>query len=253
MLDPDDLLWALARIRVTAPVRADEVTGSTNATALEMAAAGDPEWTLAAAAHQTDGRGRLDRRWEDEPGRSLLFSVVLRPTLPPNRAGLLSLLAGAAMALAIRDLTGYRVACKWPNDLLLDGRKVGGILTEAEVRDGRLAFVVLGVGVNLSPPGGVEGAAGIGEGVALRELLGTFLTRFEAVYDADEPSWEERVRGAWLPVAATIGELVEATTSTGEVLRGRAVGIDRFGGLRLSTDAGTALVAFGDVTHLGAA
>jgi BirA family biotin operon repressor/biotin-[acetyl-CoA-carboxylase] ligase len=250
MLDRDDLTWALARIPVIAPVRADEVTGSTNATAQAMAAEGAPEWTLVSAGHQTDGRGRAGRTWTDEPDGALLCSFVLRPDLASNRAGLLSLLAGAAMATAIRDLTGRRVRCKWPNDLLLRDGKVGGILAEATVAGGKIDSVVVGIGVNLRPPADVEGAAGIGEGVPMRELLGTFLQRFVAVYDADELSWEERVRGAWLPVSATIGQLVEATTESGDTVQGRAVGIDRFGGLRLSTDTGEARVAFGDVHHL---
>ena len=250
MLTRDDLLWALARIHVTAPVRADEVTGSTNATAQRIAREGAPEWALVAAAHQTDGHGRLGRSWSDEEGGSLLFSVVLRPSLAPNRTGLLTLLAGASMAGAIRSLAGVPVACKWPNDLLLGEAKVGGILAEAEVLEGRTAFVVLGIGVNLVAPAGVEGAAGIGEGVSMRELLGAFLVRFEEVYTADELSWEERARGAWLSTAATIGRLVEATTDEGATVRGRAVGIDDFGGLRLSTEDGDARVSFGEVTHL---
>jgi BirA family biotin operon repressor/biotin-[acetyl-CoA-carboxylase] ligase len=250
MLTRDDLLWALARIHVTAPVRADEVTGSTNATAQAMARDGAPEWTLVSAAHQTEGRGRLGRTWTDEEGGALLVSVVLRPSLAPNRTGLLTLLAGASMASAIRELTGRHAACKWPNDLLVGEDKVGGILAEAEVIDGRTSFVVVGIGVNLTAPRGVERAAGIGPTTSMRELLGAFLVRFEEVYTADELSWEERARGAWLSTAATIGRLVEATTEHGEAVRGRAVGIDDFGGLRLSTETGEARVAFGEVTHL---
>ena len=104
--------------------------------------------------------------------------------------------------------------------------------------------------MNLVPPPTVDGAAGIGEGRRCVELLGAFLGRFAEVYTADELSWEERARGTWLSVAATIGRLVEATTTTGRAVRGRAVGIDDFGGLRLSTDAGEVSVAFGDVIHL---
>jgi len=98
VLTRDDLIAALAAIRVSAPVRADEVTGSTNASALAMAEDGAPAWTLVAAGHQTDGRGRLGRTWTDVPGRAVLVSVVLRPALPPARLGLLSLAAGAAVA-----------------------------------------------------------------------------------------------------------------------------------------------------------
>lgn len=250
MLTRDDLLHALAQIHETAPVRADEVTGSTNATAAAMAEDGAPQWTLVAASHQTAGRGRLGRTWEDVGGRALLVSVILRPSLSANRAGLLSLLAGASMATAIREVAGRPATCKWPNDLLVEARKVGGILLESSLRDERLASVVVGIGVNLEPPPGVEGAAGIGD-VRLRDLLTSFLVRFHGVYEAETPSWEERVRGAWLPVSSTIGQLVGATSASGEVVRGRAVGIDEFGGLRLSTDRGEARVVFGEIAHLG--
>jgi BirA family biotin operon repressor/biotin-[acetyl-CoA-carboxylase] ligase len=180
----------------------------------------------------------------------LLVSVVLRPALTPEQAGCIPLLAGAAMAGAVRDLTGQPVMCKWPNDLLLEERKVGGILAETEVLGGRVAFLILGLGVNLEAPAHVQGAGGIGDAARLRDLLGAFLVRFQAGYAPSAPSWEERVRDAWLPVAATIGRLVEATTTSGATVRGRAVGIDDTGALLISTDDGEARVAFGDVRHL---
>jgi BirA family transcriptional regulator, biotin operon repressor / biotin---[acetyl-CoA-carboxylase] ligase len=250
MLTTDDLVAALGAIPVRAPVRAEEVTASTNATALELARAGSPEWTLVSAAHQTAGRGRLDRSWADVPGRSLLCSIVLRPALAPARASLLSLLAGACMADAIRTTTGRKASCKWPNDLLVHDDKVGGILLESEIADDRLRYVVVGVGVNLMPPADVERAAGIGEGVGQRALLTAFLVRFASVYTASEPSLPERVRHAWLPVSSTIGQLVRASTVDGHEVVGRAVGIDDFGSLQLSTDAGEVRIAFGDIEHL---
>ncbi len=249
VLTRDDLLQALAAIRVTAPVRAEEVTASTNATAAAMAADGAPVWTLVSASHQTHGRGRLDRVWEDVPGRALMFSLVLRPDLPATRVGLLSLLAGASMAEAIREVTGRRVTCDWPNDLYLDGRKVGGVLAESSVRDGQIEHVVIGLGVNLEPPPGVAEAGGVGD-CSMRELLVAFLVRMAASYEAAEPTLPERVRAAWMPVAGTMGQLVRATGTEGHEIVGRAVGIDDFGSLRLSTDEGEALVSFGDVHHV---
>lgn len=249
MLSTADLRNALAAIRVTAPVRSDEVTPSTNATASAMAEEGAPEWTLVAAGHQTEGRGRLGRDWVDVPGRALMCSVVLRPTMQPNKAGLVSLLAGASMAEAIRDETGLPATCKWPNDVLLGNAKVGGILMESSVRDGRFRHVVLGVGVNLDAPPGLPGATGLGD-VAVRRLFRSFLVRFHEAYVAQEPSLVERVRAAWMPMSATIGKLVEARTTMGEVVVGRGVDLDDFGGLCLSTDSGTAVVSFGDIEHL---
>ncbi|MEP6759022.1 MAG: biotin--[acetyl-CoA-carboxylase] ligase [Actinomycetota bacterium] len=250
MLTRDDLLAALAAIPVNAPVRAEEVTGSTNAAAIELAESGSPEWTLVSAAHQTEGRGRLGRTWTDVPDRSLLCSVVLRPAMPPARAGLLSLLAGACMAEAIRATAGRRVTCKWPNDLMLREEKVGGILLESEVHDGALRYVVVGVGVNLEAPDGVDGAGAIGDRVGLRELLTAFLVAFASAYTTDDASLPERVRHAWLPVSATIGQVVRATTGGGHEVTGRAVGIDDFGSLQLSTDEGELRVGFGEIEHL---
>jgi BirA family biotin operon repressor/biotin-[acetyl-CoA-carboxylase] ligase len=250
MLTNDDLVAALAAIPVVAPVRADEVTGSTNATAVELAEGGAPEWTLVSAAHQTEGKGRLGRAWVDAPGHALMFSFVVRPALPPARAGLLSLLAGACMAEAIRAVAGRDVTCKWPNDLVLHDGKVGGILAESAVDRDTLRYVVIGVGVNLEAPPDVPEAAAIGERAGQRELLAAFITRFAAIYDTHDASLPERVRQAWIPVSATIGQVVSATTTGGHEAVGRAVGIDGFGSLLLSTDTGEVRVAFGDVEHL---
>ena len=250
MLTRDDLLGALAAIPVVAPVRAQEVTGSTNATAIELAEAGTPEWTLVSAAHQTEGRGRLGREWIDVADRALLFSFVLRPVLPPGRAGLLSLLAGACMAEAIRDVAGRQASCKWPNDILLRDAKVGGVLAESAVDNDTIRYVVIGVGVNLEAPEGVEGAGAIGDRAGQRDLLTGFLTRFASIYGTRDASMPERVRQAWTPVSATIGESVRATTIDGHEVTGRAVGLDGFGSLLLSTDEGEVRVAFGEIEHL---
>jgi BirA family transcriptional regulator, biotin operon repressor / biotin---[acetyl-CoA-carboxylase] ligase len=250
MLTRDDLLGALAAIPVIAPVRADEVTGSTNAAAIELAEAGAPEWTLVSAAHQTEGRGRLGREWTDVADRALMFSFVLRPALPPGRASVLTLLAGACMTEAIRDVAGRRVSCKWPNDIVLHDAKVGGILAESAVDDDLLRYVVVGVGVNLETPEGVPGAGAIGELAGQRDLLTGFLTRFASIYATRDASLPERVRQAWVPVSATIGQAVRATTTHGHEVTGRAIGIDEFGSLLLSTDTGEVRVAFGEIEHL---
>src|SRR5437763_13480806 len=92
------LARAMRRAGLDAPVHYDEIAESTNTIALDMAARGEPEWTVVGAGHQTGGRGRLGREWVSEPGASLLFSFLLRPRLPPDRALLLTLLAGVAMA-----------------------------------------------------------------------------------------------------------------------------------------------------------
>ena len=142
-----------------------------------LLAADAPEGAVAVANQQTQGRGRLGRTWLDEPGASLLFSLCLRPSLPVARWPELSLVAGRAVAAAIAAVAGVEPTVKHPNDVLLGGRKVAGILAEAA--DGR---VVLGVGVNVAATP-FEGSAALGGGVDRATLLTEILERLEAGYD----------------------------------------------------------------------
>jgi BirA family transcriptional regulator, biotin operon repressor / biotin---[acetyl-CoA-carboxylase] ligase len=247
-----DLEQALLLADLTAPARWDEVTGSTNATAMELAAAGTPEWTVVAAGHQTQGRGRLGRAWVDRPGGSLMVSIVLRPALPVGDAGILTLLAGAAWAGSARDLTGLDVRCKWPNDLVIDGRKLGGILAEAvSGGDGELAHIVIGSGINIVPPTDVRDAAGLGEAVDPTELLGGFLRRFSADYGEAGVGAAPRALRRWRTVSDTLGRSVRARQLDGEAVEGVALDVDEHGGLVVDTSTGLATVRFGEVEHLG--
>lgn len=239
---------ALRRIGSDAPVRFDEVTGSTQATALELAEAGAPAWTLVGAGHQTRGRGRLGRRWLDRPG-ALLFSVVVRPELPPERGGLVTLLAGVAMADALRASGGSPVRCKWPNDLLVGDAKVGGVLASARPRGDVLAYVVLGVGVNLGAAPDVPGAGALADADPA-EVLGAFLEGFARDLDPHRRTFAEDVLERYRAMCATLGRRVRATTTEGEVVEGEAVDVDDAGGLVVRTDAGRRVVRFGEVEHL---
>lgn len=240
---------ALRRIGSDAPVRFDEVTPSTQVTALELAEAGAPAWTLVAAAHQTEGRGRLGRRWLDEPG-ALLFSVIVRPELAPDRGGLVTLLAGVAMADALRGVTGTEVRCKWPNDLLLDDEKVGGILASAQAGGDVLAYVVLGVGVNLVAAPRVAGAGALAEADPA-QVLGAFLEGFARDLRPSRAGFARDVLERYRALCATIGRRVRARTTEGAVVEGEAVDVDDAGGLVVRTDAGRRTVRFGEVEHLG--
>jgi BirA family transcriptional regulator, biotin operon repressor / biotin---[acetyl-CoA-carboxylase] ligase len=136
-----------------------------------------PEGAAAVAEHQTEGRGRLGRTWLDEPGASLLFSLCLRPAVPSALWPELTPVAGRAAADAVEAVTGRRPEIKPPNDLLLDGRKVAGLLAEAV--DGR---IVLGIGVNVAAAP-FEGSATLGATVDRVELLVELLDRLERAYD----------------------------------------------------------------------
>ena len=246
MLSEESLRRALEAAGVTAPVRWDDVTTSTNTTALVMAARGVPAWTLVAAGHQTGGRGRHGRVWIDRPGRALLCSVVLRPDWPAAAIGLASLAAGVAMAEAASAVSGASVGCKWPNDLLVDGRKVGGILGESELLGDRVTHVVVGAGVNLAPPDDRGDATGLGEDVDAEALLAGYVRRLRSLVEGPVAGITE----AWRAVAVTTGRRVEAVSEGGRRVRGTAADIDDAGALLVDTSDGRVRVPFGEIRHL---
>ena len=249
MLSEHALVHALERAGLRAPVRFDEVTRSTQETALAMAAEGAPEWTLVAAAHQSGGRGRLGRAWLDEPGRALMFSLVLRPDLSVERGGLVSLLAGVAVVEACGVAGEGRAACKWPNDVLVAGRKVAGILAESRASGDRLEHVVLGVGVNLgAPPVGIERAGAVDADP--EDLLAAFLTAFARRYAPAEAAFAADVVEAYRSRCATLGRRVRATSTDGAVVEGRALDVDDAGGLVVAAGERRAVVRFGEIEHL---
>jgi BirA family biotin operon repressor/biotin-[acetyl-CoA-carboxylase] ligase len=132
------------------PLRVLDEVGSTNDEAARWAAAGAPHGALVLADHQSAGRGRRGRAWASRPGRSLQMSLVLRPRLEAGRAGLLTTLLGVAVSEAIEVVAGLPAALKWPNDVLMAGGKVAGILVEGRVEDGSLAVAIAGIGINVA-------------------------------------------------------------------------------------------------------
>ena len=249
MLSDHALTRALERVGLQAPVRFDEVTRSTQETALQMAADGAPEWTLVAAGHQIEGRGRLGRSWEDEPDRALMFSVVLRPDLPSELGGLVTLLAGSAMVDACVEVAGRPAACRWPNDVLVSGRKAAGILAESLVAGDRFEHVVLGLGVNLGVPPKGQPDAGAVEAEDV-DLLEAFLHAFVRRFEPAHPAFPGAVVAGYRRVCSTIGARVRATTVGGTVVEGEAVDVDEVGGLVVRVASGLEVVRFGEVEHL---
>ena len=181
------------RLRTTRMGRRLEVHAeidSTNTRAVALARAGAPEGTLVLAEVQTAGRGRLGRRWQSPPGSALLASLLLRPPLPPIRAQWGTMICTLAAVEAVAEVTGLAAGIKWPNDLVLAGRKVGGVLTELGAGSGgMLDYVVVGMGLNVNlDPGTLDGvmtpatslAAESGAPVSRLDLLLAWLRRVES-------------------------------------------------------------------------
>lgn len=243
-----ELERALAIAGLDAPVRWQEVTGSTNTLAAELAEAGAPEWTIVGAGHQTAGRGRRGRVWLDTPGGSLMTSFVLRPSLSADALGLLTLLAGASWAEAASESTGLSVRCKWPNDLMVGEAKVGGVLAESSVAGGRVRWVVVGSGINLAPSG-IEGSASLGE-TDRPALLGSFLGRFKRGYETPSEGLAADVVERWSAVSATLGERVSALATDGGRTEGVAAAVDGSGRLILDVGDRQVAVASDRIEHL---
>jgi|MCW2727985.1 BirA family biotin operon repressor/biotin-[acetyl-CoA-carboxylase] ligase len=230
-------------------------TGSTNADVADAARAGAPEGTVHTTDQQTAGRGRLDRTWTSPPGSGAIVSVLLRPdAVPAARWVWLPLLAGLAVDATVHEC-GVESGLKWPNDVLVDGRKIAGILLErVETSDGPAA--VIGVGLNVSlrrdelpvPAAtslSLEGATETDRTIVIRSLL----RNLEALYRAWSASGGDPaagIRDSYIRRCVTIGSRVRVMLPRDEVLEGQASGIDDSG--RLLVD-GRAISA-GDVTHV---
>jgi BirA family transcriptional regulator, biotin operon repressor / biotin---[acetyl-CoA-carboxylase] ligase len=213
------------------------------------------------AEHQEAGRGRLDRVWVSPPRAGLTVSVLLRPDVPASRRSWLPLLAGVALAEAVRDVAGVRTALKWPNDLLAaDGGKLAGLLAEA-VPGGSASggVVVLGVGLNVSTTAGElpEGGTSLlvqGGTTDRTALLTGFLRRLAERYRIWSGALGDPIASGlardYLAWSATVGGQVAVTLPDGAVVEGTAEAVDWDGRLVVATGRGRLELAAGDVRHV---
>lgn len=252
-------------------VRLVAETGSTNADLIAEARSGAAEGLVLVAEHQVAGRGRAGRDWTSVPGAGLAVSVLLRPgaatgrwpAVPATGWGWLPLLTGVALAEAVTRTAGVRATLKWPNDLLLEPGKAGGILAEVAGN-----AVVVGAGLNVTlradecPPARPGATALPVTSLALAgarttdrvELLAAFLRRLEGWYAA----WRGQVgdphrsglRDAYLAACVTVGQPVRALLPGNTQLLGTADTVDEEGRLVLRTPQGIRTLAAGDITHL---
>ncbi len=233
-----------------------EVVGesaSTNADAAERFRDGEPEGLVVVAEHQTAGRGRLGREWVTPPRSSLTVSFLLVPQAPAERWPWLPLMAGVAAATAVRRVTGVDARLKWPNDVLADQHKLGGILLERVERDGAAAAVV-GIGINcaqtadeLPVPEATSLALVTGAPVDRSMLLAAVVEAVGTRYD----QWRagDDLRAAYLELCLTPGQEVRVAVPGGEVT-GRAVDVDAAGRLVVRTASGEEHLGAGDVVHV---
>lgn len=228
---------------------------STNDRARELADEGAVHGEVVIAESQTAGRGRRGRTWSSPAGRNLYLSVILRPSLPPQRAPELTLVASVAACEACRK-AGVDTGIKWPNDLLVGGRKVAGILTELSAEADAVHWVILGLGVNLNsgPEDFPEGLRDVATSLAIERgqpvpralFAAALLSELEQWLDLHAAEGFEPIRAAWRERSVTLGREVRVDGDGGEIA-GVAEDIDAAGALLVRSAAGLCRVVAGDV------
>jgi BirA family transcriptional regulator, biotin operon repressor / biotin---[acetyl-CoA-carboxylase] ligase len=258
-LHADDLLARLGRTKVIGrDIRVFEETSSTNDVMEKLARDNVREGVVVFAESQTKGRGRLGRRWISPSHQGLWFSVLLRPKLRPQEMTQMTIGAATALRRAIEAETGLKPDIKWPNDLLLDGKKVAGILTEMSAELDRVRHIIIGIGVDVNLtaaafPGDLRKIATSlkiesGETASRPELAAAILRELDVDYARIAGGNFSAVANEWEAGCTTIGKNVTVFLGTRKI-RGRAESLDDDGALLLRTEHGhLERIIGGDVT-----
>jgi len=259
LLTPSEIKPLLTTEWMGRTVHHFQTIDSTNSKAYQLALHGAEEGEVVVAESQEKGRGRLGRPWYSPPSLNLYLSIILRPKIPPHQASLLTLMAAVATADAVQEISGLLPLIKWPNDILLRGRKVAGLLNEIHSGMDRVHFVILGIGVNLNMDGKLFSKEirkvatslkkEMGRAVSRKAFLQALLQKLEAWYEIFLKEGALPVLKAWRDRAQIKGRPVRVTSS-GETLTGIAVDIDSDGNLILKTEDGEQKrIVTGDVEY----
>ena len=255
----DDLLARLGKTKVVGrDIRVFEETTSTNDVIEKFARDGAKEGVVVFAESQTRGRGRLGRKWMSPTHKGLWFSVLLRPKLSPQETTQLTVASATALRRAIRNVTGLSAEIKWPNDLLVGGKKIVGILTEMSAEVDRVRHVILGIGVDVNQDAAefapelrktaTSLKIELGEEISRAELATEILRELDTDYARICGGKFPQVADEWEAGCATIGQKVSVQMGV-RMIRGCAESLDDDGALLVRTEHGhLERIIGGDVT-----
>lgn len=222
-----------------------ETLDSTNSTAKDLARAGALEGTVVIARTQSHGRGRFDRRWTSPEG-GIYLSLIVRPNVASENVSLLSLVAALVVARTI-DVFGVRARIKWPNDILVNNKKIAGILLESEIKGGKIEYVIIGIGINLNSdvsqlPQDIRDQSTSmksekGISIDYHKFLTVLLHQFEFFYALFRKESYKKIIDEWKKNTDTLGHSVRIHTAT-ETIQGLAYDVDQSGFLLLRTSQG---------------
>ena len=224
---------------------------STMDIARDLARKGSPDFTVVIAGCQTKGRGRLKRVWHSSEG-GLYFTIILRPQISPVLSPRINFAASLTLARVLRKLYGVDAMVKWPNDILADGKKVSGMLSEMEAEGDIVTFINVGMGINVNndpekkEPGATSLKKITGKQIKRKKLLAEFLNEFENIVNVNAL---ENVISLWKKCTTTIGRQVKIVTSR-EISEGLATDVDENGALVLKlVDGSIKKIIYGDCFH----
>ncbi|MDP3792038.1 MAG: biotin--[acetyl-CoA-carboxylase] ligase [Candidatus Omnitrophota bacterium] len=260
---PDALISSEIKWKLKTKVFGKEIISykkvdSTNDLAYQLAEKGIKEGTIILAEEQSKGKGRHGRRWASPPKGGVYMSCILKPRIAPNEIPRITLLAAVAVTRAIREVTSLDVSIKWPNDIMLDGKKICGILTEMKAQQDCVDFVILGIGINVNTPSKQLPKTGtsLKEGLVRRSIKGAvsrveltknILERLEGCYNLLASKGFEPIVEAWKNLSDMLGSRVKISLP-GRTFEGLAHDIDPDGALVVRLDSGVLeKVSSGDV------
>ena len=263
-LTRDTIQSTLSATRLGRRIELFDCLPSTNREAAQFAQAEVEHGTVVVADSQTAGRGRLSRTWFSPPGANLYCSIILRVMRPPERLtewlSWLPLISALAAAEAIEQVSSIHVSVKWPNDLLISERKVGGILCESGTGSRSDPFQIIGIGINVNvdhedwPADLLDSATSIWQErkivVDRNRLLAQLLIELEQCVDELAIHGTDRIALAYSQRCSTIGHTIQATLATGAVLIGLAEGVGQDGSLRVRPQAAQPGSGTPEVVHL---
>lgn len=242
LLLPESILPRLKSRRFGISIHHFLETGSTNDAARQLAELGAPEGTLVLAEKQTQGRGRLGRTWLSETGAGIYASILLRPRLKPRDAAVLTLVAAVAASEAIGQVCGLTTDIKWPNDLLLSGRKCCGILSEMQAERDEIRYVIVGTGINVNHSAFPEELDRRATSLCIEgrqdysrvAVLCEFLRRFELLYDDLQRGNLATVLQRWVDRSSfAFGKQVTVDLGSGKKVEGQTSGLSELGNLKV--------------------
>lgn len=232
---------------------------STQNFAIELAKRPHENGSLVIADRQTQGRGRLNRKWVSPKG-GVWMSILLRPNFEPSYTSLFPMATSLALAVSIEKTLKIKTELKWPNDITIKGNKVAGILIDASVESNKIDYLIIGIGINFRiNPGtisksikqkkyGIATLISKDQGTRPAELVQQFLLELEKTYNNILTGNVGTIRKEWIKRSSTIGKNVTITTTTG-TLKGKVTGIDKTGALILSRNGIVQHVLAGDMTY----